>query len=246
VPLSLALVWAVIANAAGAESFAARAERAFSEAQRQVQREPGKLGALIDLSSAAFHFAEFARDNTQRAAIATQGIDSAREAIYLSTNSAAAHYWLAMNFGQLARTKMLGALQLVRRMEEEFLTARRLDERVDYAGPDRSLGLLYREAPGWPTSIGNKRKAREHLERAVRVAPEFPDNQLALVETFLQWGDRPSAAAQFKALEECLENAKTRFTGEEWAQSWDDWNKRFAVVKAALGRSTTTPGKRVD
>ncbi len=76
-------------------------------------------------------------------------------------NSAPAHYYLAMNLGQLARTEFLGALKLVREMEREFKTAAELDAQFDFAGPERSLGLLYRDAPGWPVSIGSKRKARE-------------------------------------------------------------------------------------
>jgi len=34
-----------------------------------------------------------------------------------SENFAAAHYYLAMNLGQLARTKSVGALKLVKQME---------------------------------------------------------------------------------------------------------------------------------
>ena len=66
-----------------------------------------------------------------------------------------------MNLGQLARTELLGALKLVKEMEREFKTAADLDKQFDYAGPERCLGLLYRDAPGWPASIGSRRKARD-------------------------------------------------------------------------------------
>ncbi|HTD65817.1 MAG TPA: hypothetical protein VK846_04710, partial [Candidatus Limnocylindria bacterium] len=153
-------------------SFAARSERAFTEAQTSVRRQPTNVVSLIQLARAAFDWAEFARNDDPREEIAQRGIEAARHVIELSPTNAAAHYWLGMNLGQLARTKTLGALKLVREMEDEFLRARSLDEHVDYAGPDRSLGMLYRDAPGWPTSIGSKKKAREALERAVRLHPE--------------------------------------------------------------------------
>ena len=54
----------------------------------------------------------------------------------------------------------------------------RLDPNYDLAGADRALGLLYYEAPGWPLSVGNKNKARQHLQRAVKLAPTYPENQL--------------------------------------------------------------------
>ncbi len=78
---------------------------------------------------------------------------------------------------------------MVREMEREFKTADDLDEHFDYAGPERCLGLLYRDAPGWPISIGSRHKAREWLEQAVKLAPDYPENQLNLVESYWQWTD---------------------------------------------------------
>jgi hypothetical protein len=92
-----------------------------------------------------------------------------------------------MNLGQLARTKGLSALKLVDQMEGEFTRARDLDEHLDYAGPDRSLGLLYRDAPVIG-SVGSRTRAREHLRRAVEVAPQYPENRLSLIEAYLKVG----------------------------------------------------------
>ena len=97
-----------------------------------------------------------------------------------------------MNLGQLARTKGLGALKLVDQMEREFSRARELDEQLDYAGPDRNLGLLYRDAPAIG-SVGSRTRAREHLKRAVELAPQYPENRLNLIEAYLKWGERTGA-----------------------------------------------------
>jgi tetratricopeptide (TPR) repeat protein len=185
----------------------------------------------VRLARAAFEWAEFARQDDTRGEVADAGIAAARTAIREQPTNAAAHYWLGMDLGQLARTKSLGALKLVREMEEEFLRARTLDEHVDFAGPDRSLGLLYRDAPGWPASIGSKKKAREHLERAIQLHPEFPDNQLALLESLEQWGERQNFTRQLKVVENVLVDAKEKFAGPEWEQGRADWNKRFAALK---------------
>ena len=91
-------------------------------------------------------------------------------------------------------------------MEREFKTAEDLDEHFDYAGPARCLGLLYRDAPGWPFSIGSRRKAREWLERAAKLAPDYPENHLNLVESCLQWHDRAGA-------EKRIENARRALAG---------------------------------
>jgi len=213
-------------------SFAARAERAFADARQVVRHEPSNSIAATAFAHAAFDWAEFAAGDEQRERIAVAGIKAARDAISLSSTNAAAHYWLGMNLGQLARTKLLGALKIVREMEEEFLRARALDLHVDYAGPDRTLGHLYRDAPGWPTSIGDKTKAREHLERALELHPEYPENQLTLLESFEEWADKKNFERQLPIAEKALTNAHAKFIGEMWEASWADWNKRLAGLKA--------------
>ena len=228
-------------------SFAARAERAYTDAQQQVRKAPTNNLIAIQFARAAFEWAEFAHRDEARADIAQHGIDLARTVLIREPTNAAAHYWLAMNLGQLARTKSLGALKLVREMESAFTRAANLDPHTDYAGPDRSLGYLYRDTPGWPASIGSKKKAREHFERAVQLHPEFPDNQLALLESFEQWADRMSFESQFKVTEHVLSEGKRKFTGPEWDSSWADWNKRFDEMKTkagAVGKSPPSKGAK--
>ena len=215
--------------------FAARAEHAFQETQLLARKEPTNTATLVRFARAAFDWAEFASKNAEREDIALRGIEAARTVINREPTNAVAHYWLGMDLGQLARTKSLGALKLVREMEQEFLRARELDERLDFAGPDRSLGLLYRDAPGWPTSIGSNKKGREHLERAVKLHPEFPDNQLALLESFEKWSDRQNFDRQLKVAERAMTEARDKFTGPSWEASWADWNKRLREMKSKVG-----------
>lgn len=228
-------------SAAGAETntFAARRERDFNAAQLRLREQPDSVPALAGVARTAFEWAEFARHDEQRATLAERGIDTARAAVTRAPTNGAAHYWLAMNSGQLARTKILGALKLVREMEEEFLLAITFDELTDFAGPNRFLGVLYRDAPGRPASIGNKAKAREHLERAVFLRPDFPENQLLLLESLEKWSDKAGFEQQLPVTEKVLTEARLKFTGAEWAQSWQDWDLRFAQIKA----KTTDAGK---
>ncbi len=149
-----------------------------------------------------------------------------------------------MNLGQLARTKTLGALRLVDEMETEFQTARDLDEKFDYAGPDRNLGLLYAEAPGWPTSIGNRSKARHHLQRAVLLEPDYPENRLNLLEAYLKWGEKIGAQREFTATSELLPKAKKEFAGAQWEVSWLDWATRWKKLQmkfAEFGKNMGSP-----
>jgi tetratricopeptide (TPR) repeat protein len=244
--ICFALLLAAFANAED-NSFAARAERAFSAAQKNVRTNQTNVTALLQLARAAFDWAEFADKDDPRASIANIGIDAARAAVERETTNAAAHYWLGMNLGQLARTKSLGALRIVREMEEEFHGASTLDPHTDHAGPDRSLGFLYRDAPGWPTSIGSRKKAREHFEHAIELNPEFPDNHLGLLESFDEWDEAQNFVRQMKITERVLAEAKSKFTGPDWEWSWADWNKRLAKMRsksASVDKHTPSKGAK--
>src|SRR5436309_13617812 len=125
-----------------------------------------------------------------------------------------------MNLGELARTKSIGALRRVRERESEFKQAIELDEKFDLGRPHRSLGLLYLDAPGWPTSIGSRAKARMHLRAAVELCPDYPENLLCLLEAYLKWGDKSAVQSQLASTEDTLRWARKALSGEKWESSW--------------------------
>jgi tetratricopeptide (TPR) repeat protein len=220
---------------------AAYAQRNFQAAQAHYREAPGEATAAWKFARACFDLAEFATNKTERASVAEQGMAACQQAIARESNSAPAHYYLGMNLGQLARTKGLSALKLVLQMQREFTRAHDLEERLDWAGPDRNLGLLYLDAPAIG-SIGSRSKAREHLTRAVELAPRYPENRLNLIEAYLQWREPNSARGELAALEEAWPSARTNFVGEAWAASWADWEPRLKKLKKKVEAPTKSLG----
>lgn len=218
--------------------FATRAEVEFHRTEKQFQANTNDVTAAWEFARACFDFADFATNDTEHAAIACLGIAACRQAIAHESNSAPAHYYLGQNLGQLARTETLGALKIVREMEREFKTAIRLDGYFDYAGPERSLGLLYRDAPGWPASIGSRHKAREWLKQAEKFVPSYPENHLNLVEAYLEWHERAAAKRELQALDALWPAARTNLAGPAWEQSWVDWSARREAVRKRLGETS--------
>ena len=219
------------ADAPAAEAgFAASAKQNFQAAQAHYREAPGEATAAWKFARACFDLADLATSKTERASLAEQGIAAAQQAIARESNSAPAHYYLGMNLGQLARTRGLSALKLVNQMQREFTQARDLQEQFDWAGPDRNLGLLYRDAPAFG-SIGSRSKAKEHLRHAVELAPRYPENGLNLTETYLQWGEPNNAQRELAALEAVWPSARTNFVGAAWAASWADWEPRLKKLK---------------
>jgi tetratricopeptide (TPR) repeat protein len=214
-------------------AFTERTRRALIESRKQFHSNSNNVEAAWRFARACFDLADVAETDDLRADWAEQGIAVCRQLIARQPNLVGAQYYLGMNLGQLARTKTLGALRIVDEMERIFKKTRELDERFDYAGSDRNLGLLYLQAPSIG-SIGNRTKARQHLRRAVELAPEDPGNRLNLIDAYLKWGDRNNARRELQALEERLPAMRAQFVGEDWARNWKDWERRLAAVRKKL------------
>ena len=213
---------------------AMHASKLFEQNRTQWQSLPQDPAAAWNFGRACYAWAEFAPNARQRATVARAGIEACRRAIQINPSLGVAHYYLAMDLGQLAQTRTLGALVLVREMEAEFKKAIELDATVDHAGPYRCLGQLYRDAPGSPISIGNRSRARECLSKAVELCPDYPGNQLLLIEALLRWGETDAAVARMNGVEQSLARAGERLKSVEWTLSLADWAERWENVKKKL------------
>ncbi len=220
-----------------------RFEAAFVEERAQWLAATNDHQVAWHFSRAAYDWADAQTSNRDRARIAQIGINAANAALALRPGCAEGHYFRALNLGQLAQTKTLGALKIVVRIEASFLAARAADEHFDQAGADRGLGLLYLEAPGWPTSVGNHDKARKHLERAVELVPIHPGNRLALAEAHLKWREPGAARLQLDALDRDWSANRLRLSGPQWEADWRVWQARRNAIAARFKLPPTAPDR---
>jgi tetratricopeptide (TPR) repeat protein len=235
-PVILLLILAPSLLFAGSSTPASRAGEAYRIARDLFASQPANPAAAWKFASACFDQCEFSRSDAERARVADEGIRASRQAISFNSALAPAHYYLAMDLAQMARTKRLGALNLLEDVEKEWKTTIRLDENFDYAGADRNLGLLYLDAPGWPLSIGSRANARQHLLRAVKLHPEYPENHLNLIEAYLKWNNRAECKPAAKEFAKILPEALKEFTGPAWESNWDDWNKRWNAIQTKMSK----------
>ncbi len=231
-----------IAENAPASSAVTRAGKLFEAARARHQSAPTNSEAAWKFGQACFDWADLSPNNRQREQIANEGIAACRQLVVREPKSVPGNYYLGMNLAQLARTKSLGALKIVREMESEFQLVLALDSHFDFAGADRNLGLLYRDCPGWPTSIGSRKKAAQNLQHAVELAPEYPENRLNLAESQVEWGEKKNAAEELKKIEAQLSEARRKFSGEQWESSWSDWDSRIQKLRIKLGQPAPSSG----
>jgi tetratricopeptide (TPR) repeat protein len=214
-------------------SMAVRLSKNFDTLRERLQRETNDAELAWQFSRACFDMSALQKDPSRTAFFAEEGIAAGRQSLALS-NSVQGHYYLGMNIGQLADTRHnLSGLHMVKEMEREFMASLLMDEHFDYGGPDRNLGLLYRETPVI-VSIGSRSKARQHLQKAVEMAPDFPENRLNLIESYLKWDYHTEALRELEDVEKIWPEAQRKYTGEQWALSWVDWDKRLGIIRKKL------------
>src|SRR5690242_5129200 len=90
----------------------------FEQAAAKFHADTNNADAAWQFGRACFDMADMQKDSSREAQFAEQGIAVSREAVGLAPNSAAAHYYLGMNIGELAGTRRsLSALRMVKDME---------------------------------------------------------------------------------------------------------------------------------
>jgi tetratricopeptide (TPR) repeat protein len=214
-----------------ASNVIAHAETDLASARQRSAAEITNCVAAWELGRACFVMGGLSASPATQEKLYADGVTACRHSVALDPKCGLAHYYLGMNIGRVADLKRnLAAFGMVKEVEKEFERARELDETLCYGGPDRNLGLLYLHAPGWPISVGSKKLARQHLERAVKLAPDFPENRLNLAEAYLQWREPKLFHQELEALRQLWPQAKTNFTGVAWEEDWADWESRRAQL----------------
>lgn len=207
----------------------------LAAARAELATSPTNAAMAVRVARLCFEGTTVATNGTAKAKFAEDGIAVAQAGLRLHPQEAGLEYYLALNLGQLASTRGMSALKLVREMEAHLLAARALDATVSDAGPDRSLAYLYLNAPGWPLSVGSNDKSRHHFEQAVRLAPHNPEHHLAFAEACLRWRKKDEAKKHLAQAEAVWAKARELYQGSEWQTDWSDWNTRLATLKEKLG-----------
>jgi tetratricopeptide (TPR) repeat protein len=147
---------------------------------------------------------------------AQRGIVFARRARELKPDSVEGHYWYALNVGRLADVDRAYGLDAVGEMQTALKRAIELDERYDFAGPLRVMGVLYLRTPQPPASIGSPRKGLQLLRRAVELFPDYPENYLYLAEALHDSGRVDEAKEALRKVLEAKPWPDQQFESEQW------------------------------
>jgi tetratricopeptide (TPR) repeat protein len=90
----------------------------------------------------------------------------------------------------------LGALGLVKQAKGLYETAMKIDADTLDGSAYNSLAVLYYKVPGWPIGFGDKAKAKELLDKAVKLNPNGIDPNYFYGEYLLET-DQPAEAVGY-------------------------------------------------
>lgn len=107
--------------------------------------------------------------------------------------------WEAILLSSAAKVEGgLGALSKVKEARDLLLSAEKIDATALDGSVYNSLGSLYAKVPGWPVGFGDKKKAREYLERALAINPNGIDPNYFYAELLADQGNYAQAAEYLK------------------------------------------------
>lgn len=163
------------------------AGEALASYERKLARdEDGRAVTLTELARLCFVIGQL-EEGQEGESYYEKGRDYANLLSREQPRRVEGHYWLALNLAGLAEVGRAGhALRLLPTIVERLETALSLDETYDQGGPHRILGCIFCEAPRWPLSEGDLKKAMHHLRTAVEIAPENSTNHLYLARTLIE------------------------------------------------------------
>jgi tetratricopeptide (TPR) repeat protein len=161
-------------------------ETARDELFALVEKDSETARAYGLLSEINYWLGEYSDDADDKLFFFNEGVECGKEGVAIDEDSLEANFWLAVNYGSYGQEKgIMQSLALISPIKDAAEKAIALDEGYFYGGPHRVLGRLYHKAPGFPFSIGNTKKAIEHLEKAVNFGPKFFLNRLFLAEAYI-------------------------------------------------------------
>jgi hypothetical protein len=167
------------------------------------------------LARACLLASEIENASAEKTAWLLRGEDAAGAATRENPNGVEGYYYMAALRGRRVQQSGLGGITLVGSVETLGLKAAELDPVFEDAGAYRLLGMLYSQAPPWPTSVGDMDLAVEYAQKAVATS-DYPLNKLFLAQVLIEAGDPHGARTALREVLAAPKVGRWAKVGERW------------------------------
>ena len=139
--------------------------------------------------------ASYATQDDRKVAAYETTLAAAERAVEQYPARAEPKVWEAIVLASLAHAQGgIGALGKAKRSRDLLLEAEKIDADAMNGSIYATLGSLYGKVPGWPIGFGDKKKAREYLDKAIAIDPSSIDSNFFYADFLVDQGDYASAA----------------------------------------------------
>jgi tetratricopeptide (TPR) repeat protein len=143
--------------------------------------------------------ASYATPDDRQVAAYEGALAAAERAVQQYPARAEPKVWEAIVLASLAHAQGgIGALGKAKRSRDLLLEAEKIDANAMDGSIYATLGSLYGKVPGWPIGFGDKKKAREYLDKAIAIDPSSIDSNYFYADFLVDQGDYASAARYLK------------------------------------------------
>lgn len=164
---------------------------------------------LVGLAEACYEYGEFvAKESKEKLKWFEEGKKWASIATNKYPKSARAYFFFGKNLGKWAETRgvmeslftvgdLLNSAEMAIKLDPKFVSAYNL------------RGRIYQKAPGWPVSVGDKKKALENFLKALEIDPNNRATHYFLAELLLDENKKTEAEKHIqKVLSIPIDNSK--------------------------------------
>ncbi len=166
---------------------------------------------------------------------AERGVQYANSCLEMIPEKAGCYYWRAVNTGLFYKVRIIGYQSGIKQMIEDANQVIALDPRYDQAGAYRMLGQIYTQLPQTGAHAESVTRdlalAEKYLRKAVRLAPDYPENRLSLAETLF---------SEEKVAQAIEELAAARELAPHWKSdiSYDEWQVNALALEKKINKAT--------
>jgi tetratricopeptide (TPR) repeat protein len=144
---------------------------------------------MYKIAMAYCFLGRFAKTSDEAEKMYTTAYEFAKKAVEKDGKCGPAHYWLAYSLHQsVANKNKFAKLAVKGDITSHFITARSIDPKYYFGGPDRGIATLALKSP-----VPTLALARKYVDDSLAHAPDYSANLILAAEVALKEGKRQEA-----------------------------------------------------
>ncbi|OGP15956.1 MAG: hypothetical protein A3I75_01030 [Deltaproteobacteria bacterium RIFCSPLOWO2_02_FULL_50_16] len=193
---------------------------------------------LLKATTDAYHLAEKVKARGDQMLVAKKGMRYADLCLQKNKSLPDCHYYKALNTGLYYEARVVGYHKGLKIIVEEAQKVIDLDPSYDYGGGYRVLGRLYAKIPAFAVGKTAVRrdldKSIDYLQKAITIAPHYPENYLFLADSLYE-------SNRLKEALKILHQMWSHPLQPEWRPMMSQWRREGDRLLKAIHKSIPLP-----